>query len=639
MVPQPTQFAFEFKTGDPPAPQKAFALNYLADIDGLRGVAVLLVVLYHARIPGFSGGFIGVDVFFVISGFLISRILFHQLSAGEFSFQDFYFRRSRRIFPVLFCVLLTTALVSFWLVPPNDLISFARSLTWSSLFLANHYFLGMTHDYWEQTRISSQPLLHTWSLGIEEQFYLLFPLLLFIAWNRRPALILGFTSLLSFVACLFLPPAQAFYLMPARFWELALGAGLCLAREYRPLGEANRALSRGLGLALIGAALAFCGHGVPHPGYLTLLPTLGAALIILAAGEQASLMGSRVPRTIGLASFSLYLWHWPVMVFAQSPILYYSLGTSAPLAAQLPLIAGLSYLSWRFVEVRFRRPETSPHAKKKFLVKWSLALALLSAFGLFLHKVAMTGSPVKQPIPEAIRRMMPSPGERAFRKWQSPEVGAKNLGAPNVDPTFALAGDSFASMWGPGLDALARAKGKAGILIAREGCPLLLDHPVANDVPACAAAAVEARVQILKNSPIEKVILAVHWEESPGYEAALEKTIAALKGKHLFLLLPTPKANWNPYVHAIESLRNPSRLEFFKTAEAQAQDPDRIQLDKALARLAKTRAFTLLRPSDVLCEMRGCLVARDGLPLYEDFVHLNDLGSQIGAAVFSPALE
>ncbi|MEO0761148.1 MAG: acyltransferase, partial [Pseudomonadota bacterium] len=298
------------------------ALRYRADIDGLRSIAVLPVVAFHFGIAAAPGGFVGVDVFFVISGYLITSIIARECAEGRFSLLDFYERRARRILPALFAMIAAVVVIGWFLFLPREFFDLAKSVGAATVFLANVLFY-LSAGYFDAASYT-KPLLHTWSLGIEEQFYIVIPLLFMaLAWMgwKATAWIAAITvaSLALSVATTEAMPQAAYYLLPWRAWELGLGALLALGVAPPLRTAAAREAAAAIGVVLILGAVVLLDKSVPFPGWAALAPCLGAALLIHAGAGGTTRVGavlaSAVPVWIGKLSYSLYLWHWPVVVF------------------------------------------------------------------------------------------------------------------------------------------------------------------------------------------------------------------------------------------------------------------------------------------------------------------------------------
>ncbi|MBN8291637.1 acyltransferase [Rhodobacter sp. NTK016B] len=357
--------------------------KYRADIDGLRAVAVLPVIAFHAGFPGFSGGFVGVDVFFVISGYLITGILAGDLAAGRYSIARFYERRARRILPALFVMMAVSAVVAHLLMMPPAFKDFSASVFSVALFLSNMLFISEV-DYFAPSA-DAVPLLHTWSLAVEEQFYILFPLILWGLWRLGRARSLAWgVAAITLASLVFSEwawrhyPAESFYFLPSRAWELGAGA-LCALIPARP----GRALREGLGLAGLAAivvAVVTLDRSVPFPSLWALLPVGGSVALILSEGSLAArLLSWRPIVAIGLVSYSAYLWHNPVFVFARAA------GDHEPGTLMMLGLSGLSlvlaWLSWRFVEQPFR----TGGARKALLPRrWQVFAASLAGIAVFV---------------------------------------------------------------------------------------------------------------------------------------------------------------------------------------------------------------------------------------------------------------
>ena len=361
------------------------SLRYRPEIDGLRAVAVSLVILFHAGVPGFSGGYLGVDVFFVISGFLITSIILAEMQKGAFSYANFVERRARRILPPLFVVMFACIPFAYWLMLPDSLENFGQSLVATS-FSANNILLWQTSGYWD-LESEFKPLLHTWSLGVEEQFYLIYPLLLALGIRFRKYIVcfLAIIAVVSFGAMAYASqndPVGSFYLLHFRAWQLILGGlAAILIADNRVVQRPVLAL---LGLALIFLAVIYSHISSSSTVVTAVIATFGSAAILLHAnggGMASKILGKRPLVAIGLLSYSIYLWHQPVFAFAR--ITRFNAISPVYLLMTLPIILGLSILTWRFVERPFR--DKSVVSQRQLLATVLLSLTVLTGVGLALH--------------------------------------------------------------------------------------------------------------------------------------------------------------------------------------------------------------------------------------------------------------
>lgn len=342
-------------------------MEYRKEIDGLRAIAVIPVILFHARFPQFSGGFVGVDVFFVISGYLITTLILSEKETDTFSLVTFYERRARRIVPALFLVMLVSAIFAWFWLYPSHMEDFSKSLVAVSLFSSNILFWKET-GYWGVEN-ELKPLLHTWSLAVEEQYYVLFPLFLMFMWRFRKRWILSsfffvaIGSLLLSQWAAFNNPTANFFLLPTRGWELAIGAGIAFYFLYRKQvirsllsHKAIDELLGWLGIALIGYAVFVFDEKTPFPSVYALVPTIGTALIIIFSSKETlvgKLLGSKIPVGIGLISYSAYLWHQPLFVFARHRSLHEPSSLLLVILSLASLL--LAFISWKYVETPFRK--------------------------------------------------------------------------------------------------------------------------------------------------------------------------------------------------------------------------------------------------------------------------------------------
>jgi peptidoglycan/LPS O-acetylase OafA/YrhL len=343
-------------------------MEYRKEIDGLRALAVLPVILFHAGFTTFSGGFVGVDIFFVISGYLITTIIMTEMKQDSFSLIEFYKRRAKRILPALFLVMLCTLPFAWFWMLPQDLKNFSASLIAVPLFISNVLFY-LTSDYFD-TASDLKPLLHTWSLAVEEQYYVLFPLFLILAWKfgRKwiiPLLVTAFVISIIFAQLsLSTHPSFTFYLLPTRGFELLVGTLIALCSKHQSSAiSVNHSVNQSFslaGLMLILYAIFWFDKNTPSPSSYTLIPTIGAGLILVFSNNKnlvGKLLGNRIFSGIGLISYSAYLWHQPVFSFARlrsidrltNIVLFFLFLSSLALA----------YLSWKYVETPFRKKNIS----------------------------------------------------------------------------------------------------------------------------------------------------------------------------------------------------------------------------------------------------------------------------------------
>lgn len=361
-------------------------LKYRPEIDGLRALAVLPVILFHAGFEWFSGGFIGVDVFFVISGYLITTILLEDIEADRFSVLDFYERRARRILPALFFMLAACIPFAWKLMLPGQLVDFSQSLIAVSLFASNIYFWRESGYFDSETE--EAPLLHTWSLAVEEQYYLLFPIFLMLAWRFGKRKVFWSLILLTLLSLLISEwgwrhkPTANFYLSPTRAWELLIGSLSAFILR-------NSGMKKNGGLAFLGlAAIAYATFNfdkfTPFPSVYTLVPVFGTMLLILYAHEETltgRLLSTRVLVGVGLISYSAYLWHQPLFAFARIGVVGNPTASFLSILSLLSLV--IAFFSWKYVEAPFREKKI---IDRKSILVFSLGgLLLFCSLGLLGH--------------------------------------------------------------------------------------------------------------------------------------------------------------------------------------------------------------------------------------------------------------
>lgn len=502
---------------------------YLPHVDGLRGLAVLAILLFHLDIAAFGGGFVGVDIFFVISGYLITSIIAREMQAGTFTFASFYARRIKRIFPALFVMLIGTSVAAFFFLGLDSYSSFFEAMRKASAQISNFYFARET-DYFAEGHTHS-PLLHTWSLGVEEQFYLLWPLLLLAL--RRSAIWLGVIAACSLILSEYLvctDAMQAFYLLHARGWELAMG-GLVALGAVPVLRRASLYPIIGLvGLILItGAVLLFDASN--FPGIKALIPCLGAAMILYAGqagGISSKILSAKPFVWTGLISYSLYLWHWPLVAFYKN---YYgeAMGWGIQTLFFIASFA-LGYLSWRFVEKPCRALNTKP---------WKVITVGLLTVVLFI----ILGNVVKR-FSDADWRVTYDVVEHVREAHDLDKICAADGGANDRDHCFIgpdkdayqviLVGDSHASHYAPAILSWAAEKGLTVRLMLRGSCRTWIDDAGQARIrngkldQGCMDLTQDFYKVLADQKSVQYVFMALH---TPSVEEA-DASLARIKGNH-----------------------------------------------------------------------------------------------------------
>lgn len=460
-------------------------MKYRKEIDGLRALAVLPVILFHAGFTYFSGGFVGVDVFFVISGYLITTIIVAEMEKGSFSLLNFYERRARRILPALFFVMICTLPFAWYWMSPEDLKSFSKSLIAVPIFVSNILF-WKSSGYFE-TASDINPLIHTWSLAVEEQYYLLFPLLLMSTWKLGKVWIVGFLSIIAIIS---LSLAQwgsstnssfTFFFLLTRVFEILIGALISFyinsSNSIRVRNSISESLSF-VGLILIVYAIFAFDKTTPLPGLLTLVPAVGTGLILAFSNTSnlvGKILGSKIFVSIGVISFSAYLWHQPILAFAR---LRFEYELSNPILLFLCLSSLiLGYLSWKYVENPFRIRALI--STKKLII---LSLTLGSIFiclGLFGYK----SNGITQRFPTNSMLFIKPINFRWSDFIRNDLCYLQNPNLSHHDsscveekrPLVALWGDSYASSLYPGLKQLQTEKTFGLIQLTEAGCGPILD--------------------------------------------------------------------------------------------------------------------------------------------------------------------
>jgi len=655
-------------------------LTYRADIDGLRALAIIPVVLYHAGIPGFGGGFIGVDVFLVISGFLMASLISADIAHGNFSLVRFYERRVRRIFPALFAVLAASCVAAWFLLMPAELEYFARSLKAAALFTSNIQF-EKESGYFD-IGAQMKPLVHTWSLAVEEQFYILFPLLLATISRFAPRLtvsiLIGLLTA-SFVASawvVFHSPVEVFYLLQFRAWELLIGALLAfnvIPVLQRPIIRASLAAG---GIFLIAVAVFGFSERTLFPGPAALLPCLGAALVIYAGDEQgpaSRCLRSRPMVFVGLISYSLYLWHWPIIVFSR-----------VMAGRELSLFHGglivvvsfiIAAVSWRFIEQPFRGRGSSVRRRPLFA---GAAMMVIAVVGLGNYVAHHDGVPSR--LPADVQKVYAATYDES--RFSVPpcfadsdrtgptltDIRAGKLCPLGVEgsnnPAFLVWGDSHSGAMAPAIDAAAMQTGIAGLFAGHSSCPPLpgVQLTPRGDTKRCGDFNRAVRDLIISRH-IPLVFLVAYWPKyvhdaelpnegvyfDPSVPAPLEDRSASVvetlddlmadltrQGTKVVLVMDVPEMG-----HYMPEAISKAMMAGASTDVAPPWDyvEKRQALSRAiLTRLAAKYRAAIVDPLPTICSNGQCDAVRDGLPIYKDADHITATTAGSLSYLYSPFL-
>lgn len=626
------------------------------------------VILFHAGFQSFSGGFVGVDVFFVISGYLITSLIVEEVKVGQFSLRRFYERRARRILPALFAVMAVCCVLAWFLVPPEPIRQFGHSLAAVSLFVSNVLF--WTESGYFAPAAEEKPLLHTWSLAVEEQFYIFFPLLVFLIWRHgrnHVSAVVAVLALISLVASEWgarHAPGANFYLAPTRICELLLGALPVLAGVGKPGRPAIRQLLSIVGLAMIVVSILAFNEYTPFPGLHALVPTLGTLLILLYALPDTwvgRLLSMRLLVGIGLISYSAYLWHQPLLAFIR-------LDMTEPLssAGKLAIVAVtmlLAWLSWRYIEQPFR--ERKRFSSRRIFVLAALGMTSFSAYGMYLGQTdgfperfgfekLGPGSMVR---PEREKECFNLPDSHLRPDWYC-RVGVREK---EGTPDFMVAGDSHAAVMLDLFDKQAGKMNQSGVFAADPGCvPLLGVYLVFRPEKKCDLLA-ERIFAFVKASGIRKIILVSRWtyytdgdynggkifflstdqhgpigleETRRSFAHGVAETIRryAELGVDVRIVLQTPMQH-----------RPPGGV-LAKMARADSDHERREILSRSSAKLVEHRRLTtyvegvfepyrsadkvmIVDPADTLCVDGSCLIGNFNSSFYFDDDHLSVAGA------------
>jgi peptidoglycan/LPS O-acetylase OafA/YrhL len=649
---------------DPQKQAKVRTEAFRPDIEGLRGIAVLLVVAFHIGIPGAGGGFLGVDIFFVLSGYLITGILVKEMSeSGRIRFVNFYARRVRRLLPASALTVLSVLLAGLLLLSPLEMIGLSKTALATSAYTSNLWFLHQAANYFAP-EIETNPLLHTWSLAVEEQFYVLWPLIIMLAFRsgsrRRLAIWMAIVSAISFALCVWFTRTHqpwAFFGTPARAWEFGLG-GLTALLAVEHLRRYRTFWAWIEWAALIGTlgAACFFSPKMGFPGYAAMLPVCGTA-ILLAAGFFHS--GKGVPHLLsfpplqffGSVSYSWYLWHWPLLVFAAIII---------PKASFLDRVGaavislGIAFLTNRFFE--------NPLRYKRYLMarpRLSLALgAFLTASGLgaaiACHGISIqaVNTAIQKQFAVAYNASRPDV-ENCTTGFGDATLGECHFGNLESASSVVLFGDSHAEQWVPALERIAKRKGLRLTTLMKSSCPAVrvpVFNPRIERVETeCSVWRERGMARIKQLRPMAVVIASsVGYVKGPGREdgyatltdsqwmTGTRSTLTKLTSEHIptILVRDTPRPGFNVPICLSRAAFHGAHVESTCSIDkTTALAPTTWRAEQVAARgLSNVKTVDL---SDQFCNRNVCDPIRDGMVVYRDANHITASFAAHLAPIFS----
>jgi peptidoglycan/LPS O-acetylase OafA/YrhL len=620
---------------------KGRRLLHRDDIDGLRAVAVIPVLLFHFKTGLFSGGFTGVDIFFVISGFVIATSISADMKRRDFSIANFYFKRIRRIFPAFVAVVTLSTVVAIVILLPPDLVDYNRSLIATGWFVSNIYFWKASGYF--ATSAQLKPLLHTWSLSVEEQYYLIAPLAFVLIGrfgNGRWLVYLTPFITLSFfasVAAVFVAPTANFFLFPTRMWELLLGASIAFSNRPAPTSLVIRNLAASVGLLMILFGLIMINEDDPFPGWNALYPCIGTAFVIqsgigLPVPEMPAanrLLATRPFVAIGLISYSLYLVHWPVVAYTR----YLTLREPSTLVSVLMLAGslGLAWLSWRYIERPFRRIGRTRR-------RWVLlggAAAMLAIFGIGSVGILKDGFPLRYPdfVDRNITGVEDWGGDLCFHQNPSDAGDWSAEACTRIHGTngrILLWGDSFAAQYMPGILRDAKRINADVLQYTFAGCPPILAY---FSVARLGCSLFNSKVMdIIAAQRIDTVVIAGRWTDVPLRTLSkLQETIVAIeaRGLRVFVFGQSPQFIADiQHIDYISGLHGKPGKAFWP-----------VSFDRKLNAQLESNVLpaTFIDPLRHLCDAQECAY-RDGETFYyADYGHFSTAGSVIAVQRYFPA--
>jgi len=624
--------------------------SYRPDVDGLRAIAVIAVVLFHLSKDLVPGGFAGVDIFFVISGYLITFMTYGQIKDNSFTYSSFYKRRINRIIPALMVVTACVLAAGLIILSPADLAKLFKSAVATALGVSNLYFWREYGNYFN-SGVDEAPLLHTWSLGVEEQFYIIWPaILLWLARLRNiTKLIMAVLVLAAMVLVSELgirsAASASYYLLPTRFFELAIGSALAIfiAEKGAPFKGRWSSAMGNAGLLLVFASLFLLSEATPFPGVNALYPCVGTALVI-AAGADAQSFSARVLSfkplvLIGLISYSLYLWHWPLIAYAH--YLEIPIGVFAGALIFLASVL-LAWCSWRFVEMPCRRSGAgmtfAAAAFRRYMIP-------VTAIGLSAFAVIASGGLPNRFDPRVVEyeKIMAVAPEQLHEQCHSSTFFYQRqpnptclLGASARPADLLLIGDSYANHFTGMVDVLAKRDGLSVLHYTMDGCPPIKDMgfgSVASYIEKCRSRN-NFSYEFIASKHFKYVLLGASWpndgtpDDFARLRAGLDNSISSILASGATpIIILNNQGTKNAHCPIRRLMAGSS------TSCEKAPDSNRRQWQMFQSLKLQYPALVYIDPNKVICEKTRCRSVIADVPLYRDSGHLNDIGSRLIGAM------
>jgi peptidoglycan/LPS O-acetylase OafA/YrhL len=636
------------------------------DINALRALSVVAVLGYHLRIPGFAGGFVGVDVFLVITGYLMTRKVLNDLSLGRFSFAAFFTMRMRRIYPALAVVAISSAVVGWFVTLPGEYLRHLRQASYALIFVSNFAF-DNDNGYFAMAA-QTKPLLHTWSLSLEWQFYLWMPLIVWLVWRlasgsksmiRKVMFAFLLVASLSLTWCLWESQhdamGSAFFSLRARAWE-PLAGGLIAAAEIRRRSEGVSKVSwletwmvAIAGWALVAGVIAYPLPESQWPGVLTILPILGATMIVSARqGTGEGFLGLPPIQRVGDWSYSIYLWHWPIWVFALNWLSLRGYGVDAVQKILIVLASlALGAVSYRYVEQPFRtrRDIWTP---RRLMASSGVVFSLLLGFTIlaFLN----TGFPSRLPdylLPAELARRTGTPRDECFRNSNSIKKATEaycSFGAEEIAgrPSAILWGDSFANQYLDPISSAALASGIHGLIATQSACRAFMDDPTRNsgDQQPCREFNRSTLDFVLGHTEPSIIVLGSNWKNTTEISALVDRLLSS--GKTVVLIMPLLNIGFDvPQKWFENELRAGSGIDEWKVRA----DPGltmsgfRNEIARLLDEHRDNPRLVTVDPSSVVCERDYCYLVRNDQANFRDLAHISNVTAMQFRGVFEAAFK